>query len=103
MAEEILLITDDDQPIGLDELLEASGLVHDDVIELVAIGVFQPLGRPPSWSFHARTLRQARRAARLRDTFGLNAPGMALALTYLERMEALESRLRELESLLPRA
>jgi chaperone modulatory protein CbpM len=39
---------------------------------------------------------------KLRDSFGLNPPGMALALTYLEKIEALEHRLRELECLLPR-
>ena len=38
----------------------------------------------------------------LRDTFGLNTSGIALALTYLERIEQLERRLRELESQLPR-
>jgi len=45
---------------------------------------------------------QARRAARLRDDFGLDASGMALALAYLERIEELERRLREPECLLPR-
>jgi chaperone modulatory protein CbpM len=33
----------------------------------------------------------------LRDDFGLNPPGMALALAYLERIDELERRLRELE------
>ena len=49
-------------------------------------------------TFVSYTLIQARRAARLRDTFGLNTPGMALALTYLARIERLERRLRELEA-----
>ncbi len=102
MSEEILLAMDDEELIQLDELLAVSGLVREDVIELVEFGVFQPSGSAPAWSFQARTIIQARRAARLRDDFGLNPAGMALALTYLERMEALESRLRELESLLPR-
>jgi chaperone modulatory protein CbpM len=57
--------------------------------------VLEPAG--DARSFPGQALRQARRAARLRDDFGLNAPGMALALAYLERIDALERRLHELE------
>jgi chaperone modulatory protein CbpM len=99
-----LLIPDDDEActVALEELLAASGLVHEEVSELVQFGVFRCVQQAPFWTFHVRTVRLARRAARLRDDFGLNVSGMALALTYLERIEALEERLRELESQLPR-
>jgi chaperone modulatory protein CbpM len=101
MAEDLLIPDDDENPVALDELLSASGLAQEEVSELVAFGVFQLTGSGAAWSFHARTVTLARRAARLRDDFGLNGPGMALALTYLERIEALEGRLRELECQLP--
>jgi len=103
MADELLIPDDDDTcTVALDELLAASGLAHEELSELVQFGVFRCAEQAPVWTFHVRTLVLARRAARLRDDFGLNAAGMALALTYLERIEALEARLRQLESQLPR-
>lgn len=103
MADELLIPADDSQPVALEELLAASGLAQEELMELLAIGVFELSGTQPVWTFHARTVTLARRASRLRDSFGLNPSGLALALTYLERIETLERRLRELESQLPRA
>lgn len=103
MADDLLIPDDNDAcTVALEELLAASGLGHEEVIELVQFGVFRCAQHAPVWTFHIHTVTLACRAARLRDDFGLNVPGMALALTYLERIEALEGRLRELESQLPR-
>jgi chaperone modulatory protein CbpM len=98
----ILQFLDEATEVAMDELLAASGLARAELLELVELGVFDPRpgARPAdqaSWRFSSRTIRLGRRAARLRDDFGLNAPGMALALAYLDRIEALERRLRELE------
>ena len=98
MAEDILECAADDEPVALEEFLSASGLLHHELVELVEIGVVQPAGATPVWTFHSRTIVQVRRVVRLRDDFGLNAAGMALALTYLERIETLEARLRQLEA-----
>jgi chaperone modulatory protein CbpM len=81
--------------IALEDLLVASGLAREELVELVEFGVLESAGDADG--FPGGALRQARRAARLRDDFGLNAAGMALALAYLERIDALERRLRELE------
>lgn len=43
-----------------------------------------------------------RGAARLKRDFDLNPAGLALALTYLERIRELEARLRRLECRLMR-
>jgi chaperone modulatory protein CbpM len=102
MAEELLIPVDESSAVPLEEVLAASGLAREEVIELIEIGVFQLAGTSPVWTFRASTITLARRACRLRDTFGLNTSGIALALTYLERIEQLERRLRELESQLPR-
>jgi chaperone modulatory protein CbpM len=102
MAEELLIPVDEASPVALEVVLAASGLAREEVIELIEIGVFQLAGSSPVWTFHASTITLARRACRLRDTFDLNVSGIALALTYLERIEQLERRLRELESQLPR-
>jgi chaperone modulatory protein CbpM len=97
MSDALLQFLDAETRIDLAELLRASGLAHDEVAELVAYGVFEVQGEAQEWTFTSRSIVLGRRAARLRSDFGLNASGMALALTYLERIEALERRIRELE------
>lgn len=97
MTTDPLQFLDDERSIALEDLAAASGLERAEIVELVEFGVFQPEGPVGHWLFARRAIIEARRAARLRDDFGLNAPGMALALAYLERIEALERRLRELE------
>jgi chaperone modulatory protein CbpM len=89
-----------DEPVELDELIESSGLGQEEVLELVELGALECRagGAGARLTFVSRTVIQARRAARLRDDFGLNTPGMALALAYLARIERLEQRLRELEA-----
>jgi chaperone modulatory protein CbpM len=94
-AETTLLILDEEGTVAFDELLAVSGLARDELVELVEFGVLETAGA--TGFFSTQALVRARRAARLRDDFGLNASGMALALAYLERIDALERRLRELE------
>jgi chaperone modulatory protein CbpM len=97
MSETLLQILDAESTIALEELLAASGLARHELVELVEYGAFEPSGNAPAWRFASRTIVLARKAARLRDDFGLNASGVALALAYIERIEALEKRIRELE------
>lgn len=98
MTDALLQFLDEEARIALAELLAASGLVREELVELVEYGVLEPRGASvESWQFSGRAIVLARRAARLRDDFGLNAAGMALALTYIERIDALERRIRELE------
>lgn len=86
-----------DDSVELEELIESSGLGQEEVLELVELGALD-CRSGARLTFVSRTVIQARRAARLRDDFGLNTPGMALALAYLARIERLERRLRELEA-----
>jgi chaperone modulatory protein CbpM len=102
MSEILLQVLDAETTVGLDELLRASGLAREEVVTLVEYGVFHARGAAPAWTFASQTIVVARRAARLRNDFGLDASALALALTYLERIEALERRIRELECGLPR-
>ena len=94
----MLQFLDEATEIALEELLAASGLARAELLELVELGVFDPRGaEQAAWRFSSRAMYLGRRAARLRDDFGLDPAGMALALAYLDRIEALEARLRELE------
>lgn len=83
--------------VALEELLAASGLARAELLELVEFGALEPLVSGDRLLFLSSCILQARRAARLRDDFGLNPAGMALALAYLERIDELERRLHELE------
>jgi chaperone modulatory protein CbpM len=102
MSETLLQILDAETTIGLDELLRSSGLGREEVTALVEYGVLHAQGVAPAWTFASHTIVVARRAARLRSDFGLDAAALALALTYLERIETLERRIRELECALLR-
>jgi chaperone modulatory protein CbpM len=96
------LLLDEESRISFVELRELSGLTEVELTELIEFGIFESCSGSGSeaW-FSARCLRMARTASRLRSDFDLNLPGMALALTYLDRIAALEQRLRELECMLP--
>lgn len=91
---------DDDLRLALDELAARSGLAANEIVSLVEYGVFEPLGaagEPARWTFSMRTVRVARRAARLRHELEIDDPhAVAVALTLLERIDALEGQLREL-------
>lgn len=97
MSDDLFQLLDDETSIALDEFLAASGLMREELMELVELGAFQPLPGLGQWRFAGRYIVQARRAARLRADFDLNPSGMALVLAYLDRIDALERRLRELE------
>lgn len=85
--------------IALDELERASGLSIEVITELVEYGVFQPQGSfLHEWRFTARSIAVGRTASRLRSDFELSTPGLALALSLLERIEELERELRGLKA-----
>jgi chaperone modulatory protein CbpM len=86
--------------VALEELAQASGLLPQEIVELVEYGVFQPVGGTSieaggisAWRFSARSIVLGRRANRLKADFDLNLSGLALVLTYLERIEEMEAEL----------
>lgn len=94
------LLDEDDTPIALDELVATSGLTRAEIEALAELGVFESQ-RGASQHFSMHCIVIARRAARLRSDFELDAAGIALALAYLARIDALQARVRELECQLP--
>ena len=100
VAESISLL-EEGQLLTLDELMRVSGLENTEVLELVEFGVLEIQEGEPL-RFAVGRVALARTAGRLRRDFGANPAGIALALAYLQRIEELEARLRELECLLPR-
>lgn len=97
---------DDDTLVPFAELERASGLATEHIVELIEFGVFTPASNvtesaPTQWRFGSGALLVARRAARLRLAFDLDMSGVAVALSLLERIEALQSELHELRCRLP--
>ena len=93
----------EDVELALEDLARASGLSRQEIVELVEYGVLNPAQAPFSeagevstWRFSARYVVLGRRASRLKADFGLDLPGLALVLTYIERIEEMEAELARL-------
>lgn len=103
-----LQVLDSSTLVSFTELVTASGLAMEMMLELVEYGVFEPVDRsagaqPPTvWRVTSQSLFVARRAARLQQDFGLDASGIALALSLLERIDTLEQQVHDLQCHLPR-
>ena len=85
------------------ELAQCSGLREDVLRELVDYGALAPL-EPGAreLDFNARCVASVRAAARLSNDLELETPALALVISFLERIDALEVRVRELNARLPR-
>ncbi|MEP7329520.1 MAG: chaperone modulator CbpM [Betaproteobacteria bacterium] len=81
------------------QLVSASGLPEVEVRELVRYGALIPRDPDaPLWTFEARWLVVARTASRLRHDFELDPHGVSVVLSFVERIDALESELCRLRA-----
>ena len=93
---------DEHHELSLTQLAELSGLLETELHELVECGVIAPIDRgATALSFRADCIVTTRTAYRLRQDFELDAPGLALALTLLDRIHKLETQLNELRAQQP--
>lgn len=90
---------DAEAPLSLGQLCRVFDIHADYVIEMVEVGVVEPVGggRPSEWRFPAHALLRLRRALRLRSDLALDPAGAALALDLLEELRELRARVRALE------
>jgi chaperone modulatory protein CbpM len=84
----------DEEEISLADLTRTCRVHAEWVMELVEEGVIEPRAPAPQWRFSATTIVRVQKARRLQDDLGVNLPGVALALELLDRIDALEARLR---------
>lgn len=90
------------QSVSFAQLVELSGLSDAELHELVEYGAFVPVDpQAPDWTFSAECVSAARTACRLRDDLDLDAHGLALVLTLLTRIRALETELQAVRAQLP--
>jgi chaperone modulatory protein CbpM len=94
-SEQSVVVLDDTEEITLADLTRACRVHAEWVMELIEEGVIEPRGPGgPQWRFAATTIVRVQKAHRLQRDLGVNLPGIALALQLLDRIDALESRLR---------
>ena len=85
------------------ELAECSGLAEEVVRELVEYGALSPVDPGAAVpDFNARCVASVRAAVRLAHDLELETPALALVISFLERIDALERRLAEMSAKLPR-
>jgi chaperone modulatory protein CbpM len=90
---EVLL--DETEQVTLADLTRTCRVHAEWVMELIEEGVIEPLGPGgPQWRFSATSVVRVQKAQRLQRDLGVNLPGIALALQLLDRIDALEARLR---------
>lgn len=77
------------------DLADLSGLPDDLLDELMQCGALPTRVDQGSARFEAECVALVRAARRLRDDFELDANGLAVALSLLRRMRALENQLAE--------
>jgi chaperone modulatory protein CbpM len=95
-------ILEESTEITLADLTRSCRVHAEWVMELVEEGILEPR-RPggPQWVFSATSVVRVQKAQRLQRDLGINLPGIALALELLDRIEALEARLRAASVSLP--
>lgn len=93
---------DEREAFSFEELAELSGLAPAILRQLIELDVLCPADPAATeLTFAAECLAVARAASRLRADFDLDAGGLALAMTLLERVSELEAEVRALEAQLP--
>jgi len=94
----------EEKMVSFSELTKISGLGAEILKELIEFGVFEPEEgeSPDSWIFSSYAITIARKALRLKVDFDLLPAGIAIALTYQQRIRELEKLVKELECQLMR-
>ena len=87
---------------SLAQLSEMSGLTEVELREMVDYGILSPIDpEAEQWLFGADRLVTVRMAQRLSRDFDLDPQGLALVVTLLDRVHALEAEVCELRAKLP--
>ncbi|CNH74569.1 chaperone-modulator protein CbpM [Yersinia massiliensis] len=85
------------------ELCQSTGIMQDELVEVVELGVIVPLESADSvWIFDAKALSNLKRAQRLQHELDLDWSGVAMTLTLLERVEQLKKENEQLRRQLDR-
>ena len=88
--------------ISFAQLAESAGASEAELRELIEHGALAPINpQNVEWTFTGNCVVTVRTARRLRSDFDLDPHALALALTYVARIQELEAELCELRAQLP--
>lgn len=91
-------VLEEDVELSLADLCKTCRVPEAQVVEMVAEGIVEPLGREArQWRFRGASIRRVRCAVQLRHDLGVNWAGAALALELLDELRLLRVRLRRYE------
>jgi len=91
-------LLEEESDVTLAQLCEACA-VHAEAVEaMVEEGIVAPVGGATTWRFTRSTVVRVRTVLRMQRDLRVNLAGAALALELLERIEALNARLRSLDT-----
>ncbi|MDE1951918.1 MAG: MerR family transcriptional regulator [Betaproteobacteria bacterium] len=99
MQTHALTCTTMDEGVLLDlrDLTRACAQPETWVMELVQVGILEPLSgpahKPGDWRFAGQALFTARKVQHLQQDLGVNLEGAALALELMQQLDALRARL----------
>ncbi|MFA9461143.1 chaperone modulator CbpM [Thiohalorhabdus sp. Cl-TMA] len=92
------VILDETTVYTLGELGQASGLDAERLVQLVHLGVLEPLEwHRERWCFSGHSVLRLQTALRLQRDLGVNPEGAALALDLLDELTALRQRTDRME------
>lgn len=96
MAEQLLYFS-------LEQVCRSLPMAREQVIEIVHLGIIQPIGQAPTqWQFDIDMLAEAKRAWRLHRQLELDWPGVAVALQLLDQIDELKRENQRLHTQLNR-
>jgi hypothetical protein len=77
-------------------------MVHPGLVDrFVRLGLVDPVDlndEPEQWRFERNVVSQINKIIRLRNQLGINYSGIGVILDLLERIDFLETRIRDLEN-----
>ncbi len=89
------IIIEEEEIISLIHLCRYCNLSQEEIVELVNEGILEPIGGPKhEWQFNFSTVRRVKKAKRLQKDFDLNLSASGLVIHLLDRIEELESKLK---------
>lgn len=91
-------LLEEDSEVTLAQLCEACALHAEAVEAMIAEGIVAPIGGGVSkWRFTRSSVVRVRTVLRMQRDLHVNLAGAALALDLLERIEALNARLKSFD------
>ncbi|MCC7413596.1 MAG: MerR family transcriptional regulator [Gammaproteobacteria bacterium] len=93
-----VLVLDEQLELSTAELCRLCHLSPDELMNMVAEGLLDPIGEAPErWRFASHALPRIQLALRLERDLGVNLAGVALISELLDQIERLRVRVERLE------